>query len=80
MARAATVERLTLLPTLPLFSILLLTSCRTVPLFRFFAIGYFRTISIRYLFWTVKGAEALATFLLRSNSLLRPLPARPDPP
>jgi len=32
------------------------------------------------LFWTVKGAEALATFLIHSNSLLRPLPARPDPP
>ena len=32
------------------------------------------------LFWTVKGATALSLFLLRSNSLLHPLPARPDPP
>jgi len=36
--------------------------------------------TIRYLFWTFKGAALLATFLLRSNSLLRPLPPRPDPP
>jgi len=36
--------------------------------------------SLHSLFWTVKGAEALATFLIRSNSLLRPLPAHPDPP
>jgi len=36
--------------------------------------------TVRYLFWSVKGAASLALFLLRSNSLLRPLPARPDPP
>jgi len=36
--------------------------------------------SVRYLFWTVKGAASLALFLLHSNSLLRPLPACPDPP
>ena len=38
------------------------------------------TVNVRNLFYTIKGAEALATFLLRSNSLLRPLPPRPDPP
>ena len=37
-------------------------------------------MSAHTLFWTVKGASALSLFLLRSNSLLRPLPARPDPP
>ena len=36
--------------------------------------------SFCYLFWTVKGASALALFLLCSNSLLHPLPSRPDPP
>jgi len=36
--------------------------------------------SLHSLFWTVKGAEALATFLICSNSLLQPLPACPDPP
>jgi len=36
--------------------------------------------TIRYLFWTFKGAASLATFLLHRNSLLRPLPPRPDPP
>ena len=38
------------------------------------------TVNVRNLFYTIKGAESLATFLLRSNSLLRPLPPRPDPP
>ena len=33
-----------------------------------------------FLFHTDKGAVALLTFLLRSNSLRRPLPPRPDPP
>ena len=37
-------------------------------------------MSAHTLFWTVKGASALSLFLLRSNSLLRPLPAHPDPP
>lgn len=32
------------------------------------------------LFHTIKGAHALANFLLRSNSPLRPLPPRLDPP
>ena len=36
--------------------------------------------TVQYLFWTFKGAASLALFLLRSNSLLRPLPPRPDPP
>ena len=34
--------------------------------------------TIRYLFWTFKGAASLATFLLHSNSLLHPLPPHPD--
>ena len=38
------------------------------------------TVNIRNLFYSIKGAESLATFLLRSNSLLRPLPPQPDPP
>ena len=38
------------------------------------------TVNVRNLFYTIKGAASLATFLLRSNSLLRPLPPRPDPP
>ena len=38
------------------------------------------SVNVRNLFYTIKGAESLATFLLRSNSLLRPLPPRPDPP
>jgi len=38
------------------------------------------TVNVRNLFYTIKGAKSLATFLLRSNSLLRPLPPRPDPP
>jgi len=37
-------------------------------------------IDYHNLFHTIKGAYALANFLLRSNSLLRPLPPRPDPP
>ena len=32
------------------------------------------SVNIRNLFYTIKGAESLATFLLRSNSLLRPVP------
>ena len=36
--------------------------------------------TVRYPFWSVKGAVSLALFLLRSNSLLLPLPAHPDPP
>ena len=38
------------------------------------------SVNVRNLFYTIKGVESLATFLLRSNSLLRPLPPRPDPP
>ena len=38
------------------------------------------SVNVCNLFYTIKGAEALATFLLCSNSLLRPLPPRPDPP
>ena len=37
-------------------------------------------VNVRSIFYTTKGAESLATFLLQSNSLLRPLPPRPDPP
>jgi len=55
----------------------ILTDCPLVSVFRAHLL---QDYSLRYLFWTVKGASALATFLLRSNSLLRPLPARPDPP
>jgi len=33
--------------------------------------------TIQYLFWTFKGAASLATFLLRSNSLLLLRPKRP---
>ena len=33
-----------------------------------------------YLFHTDKGSTKLVTFLLASNSLLHPLPPRPDPP
>ena len=33
-----------------------------------------------FLFHTFKGAVLLLTFLFASNSLLRPLPPRPDPP
>ena len=36
--------------------------------------------SPRTLFHTFKGAVKLLTFLFASNSLLRPLPPRPDPP
>jgi len=31
------------------------------------------TVNVHNLFYTIKGAESLVTFLLRSNSLLRPL-------
>ena len=37
------------------------------------------TVNVHNIFYTIKGAESLATFLLHSNSLLRPLPPRPDP-
>jgi len=50
------------------------------PLVSVFRSRILRDYSLHYLFWTVKGAEALATFLVRSNSLLRPLPPRLDPP
>jgi len=55
----------------------ILSDCPLVSIFRD---RILKDYSLHYLFWTVKGAEALATFLLRSNSLLRPLPPRPDPP
>jgi len=55
----------------------ILSDCPLVSVFRTYLLKDF---SIHHLFWTVKGAEALATFLVRSNSLLRPLPPRPDPP
>ena len=50
------------------------------PLLATFRDRLIRGMSAHTLFWTVKGASALSLFLLRSNSLLRPLPARPDPP
>jgi len=50
------------------------------PLVSIFCSHLLKDYSFHYLFWTVKGAEALATFLVRSNSLLRLLPPRPDPP
>ena len=50
------------------------------PLLSTFRDNLIRGMSPHTLFWTVKGASALSLFLLRSNSLLRPLPARPDPP
>ena len=55
----------------------ILSDCPLVSIFRSCILKDF---SFHYLFWTVKGAEALATFLICSNSLLRPLPPRPDPP
>jgi len=55
----------------------ILSDCPLVSIFRS---RLLKDYSLHYLFWTVKGAEALATFLVRSNSLLRPLPPRPDPP
>jgi len=54
----------------------ILSDCPLVSIFRDHLL---KDYSLHYLFWTVKGAEALATFLVRSNSLLCPLPARPDP-
>jgi len=50
------------------------------PLISIFRSSILKDFSFHYLFWTVKGAEVLATFLVHSNSLLRPLPPRPDPP
>ena len=50
------------------------------PLLSVFRDRLIRGMSAHTLFWTAKGASALSLFLLRSNSLLRPLPARPDPP
>ena len=55
----------------------ILSNC---PLVSIFHSRILKDFSFHYLFWTVKGAEALATFLVRSNSLLRPLPPRLDPP
>jgi len=55
----------------------ILSDCPLVSIFRSCIL---KDYSFHYLFWTVKGAEALATFLVRSNSLLRPLPPHPDPP
>ena len=55
----------------------ILLDCPLVSIFRSHILKDF---SFHYLFWTVKGAEALATFLVRSNSLLCPLPPCPDPP
>jgi len=55
----------------------ILSDCLLVSIFRS---RILKDFSFQYLFWTVKGAEALATFLVRSNSLLHPLPPRPDPP
>jgi len=55
----------------------ILSDCPLVSIFRS---RILKDFSFHYLFWTVKGAEALATFLVRSNSLLHPLPPRPDPP
>jgi len=55
----------------------ILSDCPLVSIFRD---RLLKDFSLHYLFWTVKGAKALATFLVCSNSLLRPLPARPDPP
>ena len=50
------------------------------PLLSVFRDRLIKGMSAHTLFWTVKGASALSLFLLRSNALLRPLPARPDPP
>jgi len=55
----------------------ILSDCPLVLIFRS---RILKDYSFHYLFWTVKGAEALATFLVRSNSLLHPLPPCPDPP
>ena len=49
----------------------ILSDCPLVLVFRTCIL---QDYSLHYLFWTVKGAEALATFLVCSNSLLRPLP------
>ena len=54
----------------------ILSDCPLVSVFRS---RILKDFSFHYLFWTVKGAEALTTFLICSNSLLRPLPPRPDP-
>ena len=55
----------------------ILSDCPLVSIFRS---RILKDFSFHYLFWTVKGAEALATFLVHSNSLLRLLPPCPDPP
>jgi len=55
----------------------ILSDCPLVSIYRSCILKDF---SLHYLFWTVKGAEALTTFLVRSNSLLHPLPPRLDPP
>jgi len=54
----------------------ILSDCPLVSIFRD---RLLKDYSLHYLFWTVKGAEALATFLVCSNSLLRPLPPHLDP-
>jgi len=55
----------------------ILSDCPLVSIFRDHLLKDF---SLHYLFWMVKGAKVLATFLVHSNSLLRPLPACLDPP
>ena len=55
----------------------ILSDCPLVSIFRSCIL---KDYSLHYLFWTVKGTEALATFLIHSNSLLHPLPPCPDPP
>jgi len=55
----------------------ILSDCPLVSIFRSCIL---KDYSFHYLFWTVKGTKALATFLVCSNSLLRPLPPHPDPP
>jgi len=54
----------------------ILSDCPLVSIFRSCIL---KDYSFHYLFWTVKGTEALATFLVRSNSLLHLLPPCPDP-
>ena len=70
-------------PTRPLSTLTLHSAPHVIfdcPLLSVFRDRLIRGMSAHTLFWTVKGASALSPFLLRSNSLLRPLPACPDPP
>ena len=46
----------------------------TEPFCHIFYNSILGSVSICNLFYSIKGAEALATFLLHSNSLLHPLP------